>query len=852
MTDSRNPRLFYACAFAAFAWICLSTVTLSHAQDFAIELPSPPESESDSAVRAAPKTEAGTIKFSFTGASWRDVITLLAEEADLALHVADLPTGSFTYTDPRTFTHDEAIDRVNLFLLPQGFTLVRNGRLLTVINLSDPRSKNQLDAMAELVTTEQLSGRSDHEVVKCIFRLGEISADDAVTELAALNLMTTPTVLSKTNQLLIIDTVKKLKNVQVILSAFEPAAMENGTVVKNFALQHVEAEDILTVARPHMGLATGEMIGIDVSISSDLQGKNIFVTGVEDRVKLLENLVTALDRPKSSMTTENGENELKSHFVEGGNIETVYNVLLTLLAGKEVRLSMDEEAGSVVALAPPSVQREIAMTVEQLAASGAEFEVIPLKTVDPYFAISLLEEMLDLPDALDDPDDIDPDAPKIDADPGNMRLFVRAKRPQIEQIKKIVEGLDATGAIDGGEETRLLPIRGKQAIEMLQTSARFWKGDNPVLLFQSPSDTQTTPTERVVSADSSRSINPLIAAANLSAQQRWLTPEIRGTDAAIRCQMTPRGLIIQSEDVDALTQFEEHLRTIMGPLDMTPSPPIVFYLSYTKADDALRMLAELLDGGQSASEGESGTLVNGYVSSSSSDSFLGSILASREGTLTMISDSITVVADTRLNRLIAQGTTSDIEQIETYLKIIDKDSSITSIETYGTSQVIELTNSKASEVAVVLREAYAGRVTASTTGTGASRGQSGGSAQQAREAAEAAAKAAAEAKQAASKKGGEKKPAAAQAKSLEPKMTIAVHEPSNSLIVTAPKQLFEEVQKLALAIDQRAEQSVEVLTPSSGALLDPVMQQILMGVEPTGQSRTQSDRGSDRSKGERR
>jgi hypothetical protein len=47
--------------------------------------------------------------------------------------------------------------------------------------------------------------------------------------------------------------------------------MEDGTVMKNFALQHVDAEDILVVARPHLGLATGEMIGIDVSLSADLQ-----------------------------------------------------------------------------------------------------------------------------------------------------------------------------------------------------------------------------------------------------------------------------------------------------------------------------------------------------------------------------------------------------------------------------------------------------------------------------------------------------------------------------------------------------------------------------------------------------
>ncbi|TWU07863.1 secretin N-terminal domain-containing protein [Stieleria varia] len=808
-----------------------------------------PTPATDTAERSnTPDAESGKVRFSFNGASWRDVITWMADEADLALHVSEIPPGSFTYTDPNAFTHDDAIDRINLFLLPQGFTLVRNGQLLTVINLNDPRSMNQLDAMADMIPAQDLDKRNTHEVVKCIFRLGEIDAEDAVLELSALNLMTTPAVLSRTNQLIITDTVAKLKTAKAILDAFEPSTLDNGTVVKNFALQHVDAEDILLVARPHMGLATGEMIGIDVSLSADLQGKNIFITGVEDKVKLLENLVTALDRPDKQLSTQNGENVLQAHAVSGGNVETVYNVLLTILAGKSVRLSMDKEAGTVVALATPETQAEIAQTVLELQATDAEFEVIPLKTVDPYFVISLLEEMLDLPDALDDPDDIDPDAPKIDADPGNMRLFVRAKRDKIEQIRKIVEGLDSAAVTPAGDDTLLLPVRGEQALNLLETSARFWRGENPVLLFQTNLQTAPRITERVVGSENPTDTMSRLTAARQPADAKLLTTKVTGGAPAIRCQLTPRGLILQCEDATALAKFEEHFRMLSGPVDSTPSPPVIFYLTHTKADDALRMLAELLDGGEAASEVEGGTLVNGYVSSSSYSGFLGSIISSRDGTMSMIFDSVTVVSDSRLNRLIAQGSTDDLAKIEEYLNIIDKDSSLTSIETYGTSHVIELTNTRASEVAAVIREAYAGRVTASTTGAapkGASPGGSEGAAAVAAQREAAAAKAAEAEKQAASKKGDAKKSAAQPARDLEPKMTIAVHEPSNSLIITAPRQLFAEVEQLAMAIDRRSETEVQVLTPSSGALMDPLLQQAL-GIEPSATSRSSSDRDRSR------
>ncbi|NQV23414.1 MAG: general secretion pathway protein [Rhodopirellula sp.] len=789
---------------------------------------------SDATAQAVDNSVA-SLRFAFEGMPWRDVIKWFAESADLALHVSDVPTGSFTYSDTKSFSPDEAMDRLNLFLLPQGFTLVRSGRLLSVINLADPRSLQQLDALAKVVTVQQLEQSSDNDVVKCIFSLGELDAKDAIEELSALKLMMTPAVFGRTNQLMITDTTAKLKNVKTILDAFKPHELDNGTVVKSFTLQHVDAEDILVVARPHLGLATGEMIGIDVSLSADLQGKNIFVTGIEDKVKLVEGLITAIDRPEKELSTTDGEAELKSHVVRNGNVVTVYNVLQTLLAGETVRLSMDETAGTIVALATPAIQQEIEQTVEQLQAADAEFAVIPLKSADPYVVVSLLEEMFDLTDNKRRESagieaftrhgssrgfDLlkgfeNSDAPRIDADPANRRLFVRGTKHQIEQIKKIVAELDNGTARTIGDSSglRIIPLRGKEGEQLLRMSAKFWR-ENPVFLYSSLDDSGNEVTERVLSGESPRN-NPFLpvvdsapsrsSTPSRSSNAELLTKNPQSQDPEIRCQFTPRGLILQSDDTAALNRFEDHLMTISGPRDSTPSPPVVFYLKYTRPDDALRMLAELLDGSDASLVGEAASLVNGSVSSSSR-SFPGSLVSSREGTTTMIAGSITVVADSRLNRLIVQGTASDIEQIEGYLRIIDKDSSITSIETYGTSHVIELVYSQASEVALVIRNAYEGRVAGNAPGVG--QGASGGAQQRSDQTPQSQASD----KASGDKKGVGKKELVAQpAKTLEPKMTIAVHEPSNSLIVTAPEYLFLEVEQLAKVIDSRSQKAVRII-----------------------------------------
>ncbi|MEE2641660.1 MAG: secretin N-terminal domain-containing protein [Planctomycetota bacterium] len=809
---------------------------------------------------AATPEKDDKLYFSFAGSKWKDVIEWLAETSGLALHVNDLPPGSFTYSDTEGFTTQEAIDRINLFLLPEGYTLVRSGRLLSVINLTDPKSTKQIDTLARLVSVKDLADLEDHDMVKCIFPLGELKAEEAVEELSALNLLKTPDVFTKTNQILVTDTAGKIKIASQILSAFQPDTLENGTIVKSFRLDHVSAEDVLSVARPHLGLATGEMIGIDVSVSADVLGKNIFVTGIEDKVKLIEGLIREID--VEEVKKKDGNDVLQSHPVTGGNVEMVYNVLQTMMSGEEIRLSMDQTAQSIVALAPEKIQQEIADTVTQLQASEAEFAVIPLKHIDPYFVISLLEEMLDLDStSLDMESDtgfnneswrrgwgdrgrsfggggnndrkttIEP--PKIDADPGGMKLFVLGRKSQIQQIQKIVEELDVSGSgLDDQSQLRVFPLKGAAAESAIETAARFWQGKNSLIYYPQKKTSSSAVQEKIISEIKQEARKPDDSKG--SASGRILSGKLNSDLPPIQIQVTDRGILLQSEDAQALTQFEEILRRVVGPVDSVASAPIVYYLKYAKPDEAIRMLAELLDGMDSASEAEAGTLVNGIVSNSSG-TFLGSLILSRDGNLTLTYGTMTVVADTRLNRLIAQGTANELERIEMFLKIIDKDRSITDIQIYGTSHLIELENVEAADVAVAVREAYFGRILGgnSSNPNQSPSSRNGNPSQSSRDRNSNDERSGDDKNGGSKPKQGQKPPAPKPGggSSLnEPRMTIAVHEPSNSLIVTAPEPLFLEVEKLVKLIDSRSVQTVEILKVRRPLAND--LQMILSGEMP--------------------
>ncbi len=779
----------------------------------------------------------------------------IAEAGNLSLYVDEVPTGSFSYADSDYFTVNEAITRLNLFLLPRGFTLVRRGQLLSVINLGDPRGLQQLDAMSTVVTLDELDKIDDHEVVKCFVPLGELVPTEVINEMQPLSLITTPVVLPKSNQLIITDSAKNLRSaLQVINTMQQPE--EDDAVVKRFDLKHVDAETVLMVAGTHLGIPTGETNGLDITITTDISGKRMFAVGSAEKLDRLEALLKVVDVPDEAQAEEKTKT-LISHRVTGDNLQIVYDVLQTMLADKSLRLTMQPDSNSIVALADADVHQLIRDTIEELQAPSVEFAVVELKSVDPYFAVSLIGEMFELPtdedDRRRDRNDEEPRVkpPKVDADPAERRLFVRGTSEQIKQIEDLIARLDARGQAKNTSDLRFVPLTGPQREDLLKTAKQHWQGDNCLQILP-PADAVRTPViERTVFPELSgtdeqgSAATPTASPTTGEEEPAGRRPRLKDRDdfvsvtagygdaissttttekamAPIRSQVVPNGILLQSEDTDALDRFEEHLRTITTQDKKSISPTIVYYLKYVTAEEAVKMLADLLDGGNALADPASDTLINGSGNYSSSGDYFGSFLFERDGVTTVTAGTATVVSDARLNRLIVQGTKEDIAMIEGYMKIIDKDSSITAIETSGRSHIIELQHARAEEVAEVIREAFPTRI--DTTNQRA-------------------------AQQRSNEQRGDDRRGQGEQRSVddkptrgsEPKMAIAVHESSNSLVITAPDSLFEEVEKLVETVDRRSERSVRVISASSG-INKEMISQIL--AEQNGQSSSRDRRDS--------
>ena len=816
----------------------------------------------------------------------------LAERADLALQLDIPPPGSLTYSDSKTYTVAEAIDLVNGILLTKGYTLIRRGRLLTVLNLEDESPIP--DVLVEFVPMTELDDRGEFELIKTLFPLVKMDPADAEAEIQP---MIGPgrslVVLGQSRQLLVTETAGKLRTIRQIIEAVEnPRA--GSDPVEVITLKYAPAEEIVAVARPLLGLEEEATTGDDISISIGPLGARLFVTGSEENLEILKALVTQLDAEPDA-ATEGAivfeQLELRSHRISAADAQSVLSVMQTLMAGlPDVRLSIDPKTGKMIAFARPSEHEMIESTIREIEGESLQFEVIPLNRLDPEIAVLMVNQMFST--SVGEGEEAVVSGPRVDADPITGRMFVRGTNTEINQIRDVIDKLRETDTV-GRANLRLIPLSGPEAMNAVERAKRFWAGENKIqmiapgeydgnrvrernvhppeplrqlipegLLDQlkqggtpEESDAADTETEEPVEASSDSPVtstrqqlskNPVFfvsqqADSGEGQASETATAALAGNrDQDIYVEATANGILIHSKDTAALDEFEELLRTLAGPQALQDSEIAFFYLKFAKAEPTAALIKEILGGSSSGG----GSLIGDMASNllGGGGGILGALLGGGgvggggEGSVVTVGAS-SIVADARLNRLIVQGPATELEQIDELLQAIDKENSITDVQTAGRARLIPLTFAAAEDVVAVLKDAYAGRI-----------GGGSGGQQQRQPSPEDFIKAI--------RGGGRGGGGGGEAKSEEPKMTLAVESRSNSIIVTATEQQFEEVKMLVEAIDELSAQPNELVEVQSVRSANPAaVQQALVslfGESVTSTSSSRSQSSSSRSDSSRR
>ncbi|MBU6175111.1 MAG: hypothetical protein KGQ60_14980, partial [Planctomycetes bacterium] len=373
----------------------------------AVGQPSPPAATPGNALEGRPPAvlsgPSDGLLLNFGGTPWKEVLTFVAREAELSMQTDIYPSGTFTYRDPyRKYTVAEALDIMNGQLLTKGFTLIKKQRTLMVIDLSSAESADVMRSLiresVELVSPEELDKRGEYELVKCIFTLQRTSVDEIEKAVKSLygpqgSVVSLPTA----GQILVTETGGKLRIIRDTIQRSENPEGPRSAKIVRINLKYVSAEEVLAVARTHLGLKELENKADDISISMDAFGNTIFASGSADKLQKLQDLVRELDtKPDSSSTSAASQEQpvVRTHDVMGSDPETTKAVLESFFAGQpNVNLALDPKTNKIVLRATPSDHDAAVKLIQELAGQSSTFEIVPLGGVDIQVAIQTLERM---------------------------------------------------------------------------------------------------------------------------------------------------------------------------------------------------------------------------------------------------------------------------------------------------------------------------------------------------------------------------------------------------------------------------------------------------------------------------
>ena len=424
---------------------------------------------------SAPASPAADAKltFNFRYQPWQDVLDWFAQQAGLSLLMESPPPGTFNYSDTRTYTPAQALDVLNGVLLTKGYSLVRHGRMLVLVNLEDGIPPN----LVPDVPLAELEHRGEYELIRVLFPVWNMTPEHAALEvLPLLGPQGKAIPLPQARQIQVTETAGRLRTIRSIVNAVEqPEAGVAG--MREFPLQYITVEAAMPTIRQMLGIPA-EAYGTpdsSVQITKSANGEKLLFRGTAQQAARLAEILRLIDVPEAARGI-NGAPQLEVYAVSTADPEVVVKILQTLLHNDPTMiLTADKEGGKVVAFATPPQQATIRATIDQMQKESKQVDVIGLTDVDPQVAVVAINKLFGSID-----EKADPKAPRVDADLTTRSLLVRGTAGQIAQIRELLHKLGETDEEGGSaaakskQHVRLLPMSGAAARSAISQIEQIW------------------------------------------------------------------------------------------------------------------------------------------------------------------------------------------------------------------------------------------------------------------------------------------------------------------------------------------------------------------------------------------
>ncbi len=331
------------------------------------------------------------LTFSFRYQPWQEVLDWFAQQAGLSLLMESPPPGTFNYTDTRTYSPAEALDVLNGVLLTKGYSLVRQGRMLVVVNLEDGIPPN----LVPDIPLAELDQRGEFELIRVLFPVWNMTPELAALEVQPLlGPQGKAIALPQARQIQVTETGGRLRTIRSIVNAVEqPEAGAAG--MREFAFRYITLDAALPTVRQMLGIPAEAFSTPDgsVQITKSANGEKMLFRGTAQQAARLAEILRLIDVPEAARGV-NGAPQLEVYSVTTADPETVVKMLQTLLRNDpSVVLTADKEAGNVVAFATPPHQATIRATIDQMQKESRQVDVIGLSNVDPQVAVVAINKL---------------------------------------------------------------------------------------------------------------------------------------------------------------------------------------------------------------------------------------------------------------------------------------------------------------------------------------------------------------------------------------------------------------------------------------------------------------------------
>jgi type II secretory pathway component GspD/PulD (secretin) len=488
--------------------------------------PNPPDPK-ELDVRPA---EDGTVRFNFQGQPWPDVLDWLAEVSHLSLDWQELPAGFLNLRTQRSYSVDEARDLLNRHLLDRGFTLLKHGEILSVVNVKklDPSLVPRIEA-------GELEKAQPHDFVRVSFNLDWLLAETAVEELKPL---ISPngklTALKSTNRLEAIDAVTNLRQIQKLLTD-EQSSRGRERLVREFKLQHVKAVEVQPQLQKLLGLDKSSSPGTDptafaqqvaqlmqkggaapgqgqknqqqppqVYLVANARDNSILAHAPADQMAVIAEAIRVIDNPSDrSRSLLRNTHRVQVYQLAVADPDALVKMLQELgdLA-PETRLQVDKKHRAIVAHASLTDQLTIRTLVDKLDGTVRNFRVIPLRRLDADYVAGSIDLVMGGGDntrrtASRDAED-ESRRFRVVADVEKNRLLLWVNDDELENVRELLAELgEAIG--EGTAPTpavRILDTAGPaQADELLRRLEKLWPEIAPNRLELGPGAKSTAPAD---------------------------------------------------------------------------------------------------------------------------------------------------------------------------------------------------------------------------------------------------------------------------------------------------------------------------------------------------------------------